>query len=120
MSDNSPETPQLPAPVTIDDIRNTSPRVPEPDERARQEQRKLDHTFRTQQAELGLVGKLVGCNQEKPGNISFIAIAACLIMMAVAFLKDGGLNKDILTPLSSIITLSLGYLFGSAKNKSDE
>lgn len=101
--------------VGVDDIRRSEPNVPEPDEKARKEQASYDHQYRTQQAELGVIGKFIGCNAEKPGNISFIAIIICfIIIFTAAFCSAISDFEKILSSLGSVITLALGYLFGSS------
>tara|TARA_B100001989_G_C24550011_1_gene473713 strand:- start:608 stop:943 length:336 start_codon:yes stop_codon:yes gene_type:complete len=102
-------------PIDVADIRHTKPIVPEPDEKARLEMAAYDHQFRTQQAELGVIGKFLGCNAEKPGNISFIAIIVSFIIIAVSAIWAQEYFEKILSTFASVITLALGYLFGSHK-----
>jgi hypothetical protein len=104
--------------VKTADISRVQPDAPEPDARARQEAALYDHQYRTQQAELGWIGKLIGCNAEKPGNISFITIILSLIIIVVSVCAGSAHFEKVLTVFISVITLALGYLFGSNK-KSD-
>ena len=68
------------------------------------------------QSELGWIGKVIGGRSEKPGNISLIVLVLviiaifCLFFMPVNEAVDiGNLSGGLL----SIVTLVLGYLFGS-------
>lgn len=69
-------------------------------------------------AELGWVGKFIGSKSEKPGNISAIVILLCIILVIGAFFaldtsKQGVLFERIFSGSMAIVTLALGYLFGS-------
>ena len=82
---------------------------------ARQEQAEYEHVENTQKNNLGLFGKLWGGRTEKPGNIS-----ALLLLVLVVFLgfhlfgnKPGEKFDEIFAGITSIMTLILGYLFGS-------
>jgi hypothetical protein len=67
-------------------------------------------------AEMGVIGRLFGGASEKPGNfagfavvISFVSIGGILAFMPDT---DGFTRKDAVLIFVSIITLSLGYIFG--------
>ncbi len=67
---------------------------------------------------MGWLGKPFGGRNEKPGNISALVIVLCFGAMAVVYLKPGGLGagitiKEAFQSLMSVVTLILGYLFGS-------
>lgn len=68
----------------------------------------------------GQVGKLLGSRSEKAGNIACIVILVCFVLIVMAFYKMD-LDKQFdsflkfVGGITSIITASLGYLFGSAK-----
>jgi hypothetical protein len=100
--------------VKTEDIRLTQPEPTVPDERAKKEEAFYDHQYRTQQAELGAIGRFIGCNSEKPGNISFIVLLLCLIVICLAMFFELQHFEKILTAFVSVITLALGYLFGSS------
>ena len=68
--------------------------------------------------ELGWIGKPFGGRSEKPGNISALVIVFCFISMVIVYLKPptaeyGVTFERLFGALTSIITLILGYLFGS-------
>ena len=77
---------------------------------------KLEHEERTQQATIGAVGKWFGAGAEKPGNIS--AILALLVLLYLFALTTWLHNHEHFIELVglafSIITLILGYIFGSS------
>ena len=62
----------------------------------------------------GWFGKIFGASEEKAGNIAGLTIISSLILVLIcmypAFHNDS--TEKILTIASSLITLSLGYLFG--------
>jgi hypothetical protein len=72
----------------------------------------------TRSLEMGLIGRIFGSVQDKPGNIAgFAIIASFLILIAVLFVsaKDPNFKTDALLPVfTGIITLALGYLFGKS------
>ena len=123
--------------VNVEDIGGQPNSVLPPDDLASKE---LDNLAKENKfkAELGLAGKALGGRQEKPGNISGIVIILCFLLISALLLTDCGtpavdpvnavdagnavspINADpgyekseILTALFGIITLTLGYLFGS-------
>ena len=62
----------------------------------------------------GWIGKIFGASEEKSGNIAGVTIICSLILILICMcpaLHNGNTEK-ILTIASSLITLSLGYLFG--------
>ncbi len=84
------------------------------------------HKERTQQANLGYLGKLFGSEKEKPGNISALILIVLVIILFLFIIGWFGctwsegctrqdLFQEILSALVSLITLILGYLFGSHK-----
>ena len=80
----------------------------------------------TYDKELGLVGRFVGGNTEKSGNIAFIVILLCLVFMGIVFLTaydpdSGGLPESIwnlLSLLGSIVTGCVGFIFGDKNSNS--
>lgn len=79
----------------------------------------------TYDKELGVVGRFVGGNTEKSGNIAFVVIILCLIFMAIVFLHSydaaQGLPESIwnlLSLLGSIVTGCVGFIFGDKNNNS--
>ena len=118
-----------PEPLTIDlsSITSAPVEVPGADSgpRSQKEATMLAHEAEQFKKELGLLGVPFGGRSEKPGNISALVICACLFFMpvvygterylAVKYGKDAGTFdfERVFTSLTSIITLILGYLFGS-------
>ena len=91
-------------------------------------QLELEHKAQQLRTELGWLGKFFGGRQEKAGNISAIVLLLCFLALAAVWLSDVGFQYYCTTrkldppalPLdhavagiASIITLILGYLFGS-------
>lgn len=68
----------------------------------------------------GKLGGILGSKSEKAGNIAFIVIIICFALIGFAFYKMD-LDKQFdsffkfVSGITSIITASLGYLFGSSK-----
>lgn len=83
--------------------------------------KKVEHAHEqaTHLAEQGWIGKICGSRGENAGNIAFLAIVACFMVIAGAALRFGLTEEffKLLSVLSSVISLALGYLFGSHKNK---
>ena len=88
------------------------------DQKAGYEREDLAHEQVQFKSELGWLGKVWGGKKEKPGNISGLLAFLCFGFLVVAFFfpfessSDFG-YKDMFFGLLSIITLILGYLFGS-------
>lgn len=77
---------------------------------------KREYDLENNKQNLGCIGKLLGNKKEKPGNVAAISIGISFILIfCIIFVPKNYENtsKDrlLLIP-SSIITLSLGYLFG--------
>lgn len=75
-----------------------------------------DSRRKTRRQEMGLFG-LLGSGPEKPANIVALAIILAFVCLAAVIFgyPDSGEHlskKDLITPLISLITLALGYLFG--------
>ena len=72
--------------------------------------------------EIGWIGKIIGAADEKAGNIAFLVIASCFVILIIIFASiywnppstqgQEDFAAGISTALISIITLALGYLFG--------
>ena len=86
--------------------------VPRLDDIARREQAQYDHQHRTKQADLGLIGKLVGSSTEKAGNISFIVLVVYFGIVVASLFWAKESTSMLLPHFLSILTLVLGYLFG--------
>jgi hypothetical protein len=85
---------------------------------AQKELNLLAHEAEQFRRELGWLGHPFGGRREKPGNISVIVILFCFLGMAVLYLDPPKPNSDmsferIWGGLTSMVTLVLGYLFGS-------
>jgi hypothetical protein len=78
------------------------------------------HEHNMRKLELGYVGLIFGGGSEKSGNIALITIIIVFLLLLFIFYRIGvAANGDLLikiaSPLLSIITLALGYLFGSSR-----
>jgi hypothetical protein len=65
--------------------------------------------------EKGWIGVLCGSRSEKPGNVAFLVIVLAFVLIIVALVRIG-LTPDffkLAAACASLITLSLGYLFGA-------
>ena len=102
--------------IDINDVRATEVSAPKISRRADDEKEYFDHKENMQHAELGWLGKIWGGRSEKPGNVGAVVLVfLVLIIIYMAVFKHDVTNfKDIMTGFSSIITLILGYLFGSS------
>ena len=80
---------------------------------------KLEHEERTQQATIGFIGKWFGAGAEKSGNISaIIALFVLLYLFGLTRYFHGHENfMDLVSSAFSILTLILGYLFGSSSHR---
>ena len=73
-------------------------------------------------AEGGFVGAVFGSRTEKPGNVALIVILLCFLLIFWVFIKiDISINSELFFKLLSIVfgivTLALGYLFGSSNRQ---
>jgi hypothetical protein len=112
---DSPEPTKL---VTAKEAREVEPVVPEPDKLALKEVEN-SHAQATHRAEQGWVGKICGSRGEKSGNIAFLVIVACFLLIGIA-LNSSGLTEPffkLLASLLGVIGLALGYLFGAHNSK---
>ena len=101
--------------VNVNDIKDKPNEILPPDDLAKEEVRRQADQ-RKFAAELGWVGKFFGGRQEKPGNISGLVILICFALIAILIcirLTIGFEKTELFTALFGIITLTLGYLFGS-------
>jgi len=105
--------------VSLDAIDKTSVSIPKNrGGKATSELDQLTHEQETFKNELGWLGRPFGGRKEKPGNISGLVIVACFALLLVAYLYPptdnlGMTFEQIFAGLLSIVTLILGYLFGS-------
>ncbi|WP_429930703.1 hypothetical protein [Agrobacterium vitis] len=73
---------------------------------------------KNQQAKVdrGLIGNVLGSSNSVPHNVAaIISISASLVLIIAVLLWAGGADfgyKDAVAALSSLITLTVGYLFG--------
>ena len=79
---------------------------------------KLEHAERTQRVTIGFVGKWFGAGAEKPGNISaIIALFVLFYLFGLTRYFHAHENfMDLIGSAFSILTLILGYLFGSSSH----
>ncbi len=112
---DSPEPTKL---ITAKEARQVEPVIAEPDSLALRE---VDnsHAQATHKAEQGWIGKICGSRAEKAGNIAFLAIVMCLIIVICALFNFGLTDQffKLVGAVTSIVTLALGYLFGANNNK---
>ena len=105
--------------VDLDDISSSKPEEITPTDSAQAELNLLAAKQKTFEGELGRLGKLFGGRSEKPGNISGLVIVICFLLIFVLLLvkieeeKFGMSSGNLITAFAGIITLTLGYLFGS-------
>lgn len=117
--------------VPLESISNAPVEVPKTpsDLSAQLERENLAREYEGRQhaRELGWMGKPFGGKNEKPGNISAAVVVLCFLILGVVWATDTWISVNItaknvepLMPfermfsgLMSIITLVLGYLFGS-------
>jgi hypothetical protein len=75
-----------------------------------------EHGHRSRLTEMGIFGRLFGGGLEKPGNVAGFAIIASFVFLAVVLIwgPDSTVfpKKELVTLFGSIITGSLGFLFG--------
>ena len=82
------------------------------------EQAMFAHEREKFKKELGWLGLPFGGRSEKPGNISALVVVLCFIGLGIIYARpptsESGVTLDrLFGGLTSIITLVLGYLFGS-------
>ena len=105
-------------PKILENLKQADAPLPKPSSRAKDEESMLAHKQKQFVNELGLLGKPFGGRKEKPGNISGLVIVLCFVIIIIVYLNPpatelGYAFGDIFSALMSIITLILGYLFGS-------
>jgi hypothetical protein len=106
------------ASIDVEKITSAPVEVPDDAALAKKESFHLAHEQEYFRKELGWLGRPFGGRTEKPGNISALVIVLCFVAMAVVYLKPEGLGngitiKEAFQSLMSVVTLILGYLFGS-------
>lgn len=118
---------------SLDDISKAPTEIPQTDgDSGKKEERLLAHERDTFKSELGIVGRIFGGRSEKPGNISGLFLAFAAVFLVVAYAVQ--IYIDVVYPdhheiamsfdkifggMTSIITLILGYLFGSNGGSGD-
>ncbi len=106
-------------PVSLEVAQQATVKPPKPDRMSADEEKFFAHEENMQNAQLGWIGKIWGAKSEKPGNVSaIIALLLAGYVGALVFLQpDNPRFDDVFTGLMSIITLILGYLFGSSDRR---
>ncbi len=106
-------------PVTLQDAQETTIAPPKSIKKAADEEKMFTHAENMQNAQLGRIGKLFGVKSEKPGNVSaIIAIAlAAYLGLLIFWQPDNKHFSEVFAGITSIITLILGYLFGSSDRR---
>ena len=115
MSDNNNDQP-----ISVEKITTAPVEIPDSGSmnKAKLEKDYLAHQQGMFRKELGWFGFPFGGRSEKPGNISAMVIILCFGAMAVVYffphdLGPGITIKEAFQSLMSVVTLILGYLFGS-------
>jgi hypothetical protein len=103
-------------PVTLEAAQQTTVAPPKPDRMAADEEKMFAHDENMQNIQLGWIGKVWGAKSEKPGNVSaIIALVLASYLGLLIFWQPENENfSDVFAGITSIITLILGYLFGSS------
>jgi len=106
--------------VNLRDLEEATVSPPVPDQKAKGEREQFRHAEKMQETQLGWVGRIWGSRSEKPGNISAIVALILVLYLGVLFtfaLCSSEVSladiADTVSVITSIITLILGYLFGS-------
>ena len=106
--------------IPIDQVEGTDVSIPNSDPESN-EIEFFAHAERTQKTNLGLIGKVWGSKEEKPGNISgtiSIIVVVFLIILTICCSEIVHFDK-LYAGIFSIITLTLGYLFGRHDNNTE-
>lgn len=100
--------------VTANEARAVEPVIPEPDKLALQEE-EHSHAEAIHRQERGWVGIICGSRGEKSGNVAFMVIVACFILIGCAMYSASMTEPffKLLSALLGVVGLALGYLFGS-------
>lgn len=101
---------------SIEDVRATQVEIPSADSRAANEQ-EFFHRQAMASKELGWLGIVFGGKKEKSENIAALVIMIAFVLIVVFYFVQGYDRQNdhferLLSALSSLITLALGYLFG--------
>ena len=106
-------------PVTLQDAQETTIDPPKRSKKAAEEEKMFTHTENMQNAQLGWIGKIWGVKSEKPGNVSAIIalVLAAYLGLLIFWQPDNKHFSDVFAGITSIITLILGYLFGSSDRR---
>jgi hypothetical protein len=105
--------------VSVADARKAEPTIRAPDEAALKElELQNAHDLNKQNLQKGWIGAFMGTGSEKSGNAAIIVIVLCFIFIGCSagifkFDKQFDDFFKFLTSMLSIVTLALGYLFGS-------
>ena len=91
------------------------------------EERREEDKYLADKMELGWIGKIWGGGKEKAGNIAGIAVSVSLLLLGaviavIVFSKmldssNIAVLREVFTVVTSILTLSLGYLFGQGSSQ---
>lgn len=120
---------EVQTPIALDRISTAPVEVPGGggDLQAQREKESLAHERAQFLRELGWLGLPFGGRKEKPGNISALVISLSFLIIIVALVAGTAINvmmpdkhiempisfEKLLAGITSLITLALGYLFGS-------
>lgn len=105
--------------TTLQSAQEAKIEPPKPDRLATDEGKFFSHEENMQSAQLGSIGKIWGAKSEKPGNVSAIIAILLAAYLGVLIFAQPESEKfdDVFAGLTSIITLILGYLFGSSDRR---
>lgn len=106
--------------ITLEQAEAVSVEPPKNDGLAQKEKDFFDHQQNMQNAQLGWIGRFWGAKTEKPGNVSaLIALILSIYLGVLIFcIPNSERFDDVFGGLTSVITLILGYLFGSSDRNS--
>jgi hypothetical protein len=106
--------------ITLEQAEAVSVEPPKTDGLAHKEKDFFAHEENMQNAQLGWIGRFWGAKTEKPGNVSaLIALILSIYLGVLIFcIPQSDRFDDVFAGLTSVITLILGYLFGSSDRNS--
>jgi hypothetical protein len=122
----APATAVRQPPVPIDRIATAPVEIPSgADLNVARKEAEFLHQREYFKRELGWLGIPFGGRSEKPGNISALVIVLCFAAMFAVYFWPGQLGsgislKEAWQSIMSVVTLILGYLFGSNERSSKD
>lgn len=119
MNSRKDETTHKGKTISADQARNAKPGLHTEGDLAREKAR---YSYELAHSERGLLGKFLGSETEKPGNVAFIVIILSFIfiislLFTIDLKENGDFFLQVITIALGIVGTSLGYLFGSSDRK---